>query len=122
MKNQMPVDIAELTKVEGLGHKTVKTLYQKLKIKNLDDLEKAAKAGRISKLPRFSQKTEENILQGIKFIKANQGSFLLGAVLPIARQIQKQIKKMPHVKRIQAAGFLKNGLELLGALSMLGVK
>src|SRR4051812_42332989 len=44
-KKKMPVDLSELSRVEGLGPKSVKTLYEKLDIKNLKELEAAAKAG-----------------------------------------------------------------------------
>src|SRR5512136_312665 len=42
LKKKIPVDLETLSGIEGLGPKTVKTLWQKLKIKNIDDLEKAA--------------------------------------------------------------------------------
>ena len=38
LKKKMPVDIDELASVEGLGPMSIKTLYKKLKIKNLEDL------------------------------------------------------------------------------------
>jgi len=47
MKKSMPVNLEELTAVEGLGPKMVKQLYEKLKIKNLKDLESAVKKGKL---------------------------------------------------------------------------
>ena len=44
LKKKFPVDIAGLSSIEGVGPKMIKVLYQKLKIKNLKDLEAAAKA------------------------------------------------------------------------------
>src|SRR3990167_8227525 len=43
LKKKIPVNISELTAVEGVGPKMIKVLYQKLKIKNLKNLERAAK-------------------------------------------------------------------------------
>ncbi len=43
LKRKMPINIEELIAVEGMGPKKVKVLYQKLGIKNLKELEKAAK-------------------------------------------------------------------------------
>ena len=40
----------------------IKVLYEKLKVKTLKDLEKAAKEHKVQKLPRFGPKVEENIL------------------------------------------------------------
>ena len=47
LRKKIPVDIEELTRVEGVGPKTVRDLYKHLKIKTLRDLEKAAKSGKI---------------------------------------------------------------------------
>ena len=52
----MPVNIEELTAVEGVGPKTVKVLWQKLKIKNLEELEKAAKEHKIQELLGLTRK------------------------------------------------------------------
>ena len=37
----MPADIEALTSIEGIGSKSVKKLYEKVKIKTLDDLTRA---------------------------------------------------------------------------------
>ncbi|HOB90038.1 MAG TPA: helix-hairpin-helix domain-containing protein, partial [Candidatus Colwellbacteria bacterium] len=63
LKKKTPVDVSELTRIEGLGPRKIKILYKKLGIRNVDDLEKAASAGKISKLPGFGKKSEENILK-----------------------------------------------------------
>ncbi len=63
LKKKTPVDMKELTAVEGIGPKTVKILYKKLGIRNLKDLEKAAKAHKIAPLFGFGEKTEKNILE-----------------------------------------------------------
>ena len=65
----MPVNLAELTKVEGLGPMKIRRLYEKLKIKNLAGLEKAARAGKIAGLEGFGEKSEKNILKGIEFFE-----------------------------------------------------
>ena len=62
LKKKTPVDIKELTAVEGIGPKTVKILYKKLEIRNLKDLEKATKTHKIAPLFGFGEKTEKNIL------------------------------------------------------------
>ena len=68
-RKKMPTDIEKLTLVEGIGPKMVKELWGYLKIKNLKDLEKAARAGRVAGIPGFGPKKEQNILQGIGFLK-----------------------------------------------------
>ena len=68
----MPAGVLEMLKIQGLGPKKVKVLYEKLRITGVTELEAAAKAGRLEKLDGFGKKTEENILQGIQAMR-NRG-------------------------------------------------
>ena len=61
LQKKVPVDLEELRSVDGLGPKTIKTLYQKLKVRNLKDLERAAKRHKIAPLFGFVEKTEKKI-------------------------------------------------------------
>lgn len=76
-RKKMPVNFGELLAVEGVGVKVVRDLHKFLKIKNLEDLEKAARAGKIRDLPNFGEKTEQNILKSISFLKRGDDRFLL---------------------------------------------
>jgi DNA polymerase (family 10) len=119
LKKKMPVDIDELASVEGLGPMSIKTLYKKLKIKNLEDLEKAAKAGKIQKLKGFGKKTEENILEGIEFVKKNSGRMLLGYIWPRVEEIVEEFKSMKEVENISPAGSLRRKRETIGDIDIL---
>lgn len=119
LRKKMPVNVEELTNVEGIGPKMVRDLYRHLKIKNLKDLEGAAKAGKIRDLPRFGLKTEQNILQGIKFLKRSQGRFLLGEILPQVYKIINQLKTLKDVKRVSEAGSVRRRKETIGDVDIL---
>jgi len=119
LKKKMPVDIDELASVEGLGPKGIKTLYTKLKIKNLKDLEKAAKAGKIRKLEGFGAKSEQNILEGIEFVKRNTGRMLLGDAWPRVEELIEEFKGMKGVKNISPAGSLRRRKETIGDIDIL---
>ncbi len=119
LRKKIPVDIENLTMIEGMGPKTVKTLYQELNIKNLKDLEKAAKEHRIAPLFGFGEKTEQNILEGIEFLKKTEGRSLLGRILPKANEIYEEIKKLPEVETISTAGSLRRMKETIGDVDLL---
>ncbi len=114
-----PVDLESLTRIEGMGPKTIKTLYQKLKITNIDELEKAANAHKISQLPGFKKKTEENILRGIEFAKKSGGRFILGFTLPLIREIEARLNACPNVKKAMAAGSVRRMRETIGDVDFL---
>ena len=50
LKKQVPVNMEELGKVSGLGPKTIMKLYKELNVKNIKDLEKAAKQKKLKTL------------------------------------------------------------------------
>ena len=118
-KKKLPLNIDELVRVEGMGPKKAKVLYQKLGIRNLKDLEKAAKAHKIASLPRFGKKTEENILQGLEFLKRSKGRLLLGQIMPTARNIVEKLKTLEEVERIDIAGSLRRRKETIGDVDIL---
>jgi len=118
-KKKYPVNIEELTSVEGLGPKMVRDLYGILKIKNLKDLEKAAREGKIRNLPNFGEKTEKNILQGIRFLKRTKGRFLLGDILPQVRKIEDNLKSLKEVEKINVCGSVRRMKETIGDVDFL---
>lgn len=121
LKKKIPIEIEELIGVEGVGPKTVRDLYKHLKIKNLKDLEAAAKAGKIKNLPGFGMKKEQNILESIEFLKKTGGRFLLGDILPIVGEIEAKLKSLKEVKKISPAGSLRRMKETIGDVDFLVV-
>jgi len=114
LRRKVPVDLAGLTAVEGLGPKMIKALYIDLGVKSIDDLEQAALAGKIRHLPHFGEKSEQKILKGIGFVKKSTGRFLLGAVLPLISEIAEHLKKVPGVKQVAVAGSVRRRKETIG--------
>jgi DNA polymerase (family X) len=119
--SKTPVDLDSLYGIEGVGPKTIKVLYTKLGIENIDDLEKAAQAHKISKLPHFKQKTEENIMRSIEFAKNSRGRFIIGFALPLIRGIEEKLKALPEVKKAVAAGSVRRMKETIGDVDFLVV-
>ncbi|MFY9463025.1 MAG: DNA polymerase/3'-5' exonuclease PolX [Candidatus Sungiibacteriota bacterium] len=118
MKKKMPVDIAGLTAVEGVGPKMVKTLWEKLRVRNLADLEKAATAGKIRKISHLGVKSEERILKSIAFLKQSGGRRVLGLLLPEIRGIENMIEAFPEVERVIVAGSVRRGRETIGDIDI----
>ncbi|MBD3193829.1 MAG: DNA polymerase/3'-5' exonuclease PolX [Candidatus Lokiarchaeota archaeon] len=119
LKKDMPIDLRSLSSVETLGPKKIKDLYNELGIKNLDDLENAAKEGKIRHLEGFGKKTEENILENIAFAREKGDRFLLGYVLPEAKEIVEKLEK--KVDKIELAGSLRRMKETIGDVDILVV-
>ena len=119
LRKKTPVDLEEISKVEGMGPKKAKLLYQKLKIKNLKNLERAAKAHKIAPLFGFGEKTEKNILEGIAFLKKSKGRFLLGEIMPTVRETIEKLEKLKEVNKISVAGSVRRMKETIGDVDIL---
>ncbi len=119
LREETPVDIQELMAVEGLGPRRIETLYDRLDVTTLDELEAAARNGDIRGLKGFGAKTEQNILDGIAFARQSHDRFLLGFALPEADDIVMMLE--PHVSRIAVAGSLRRRKETIGDVDILAV-
>lgn len=120
-KKKIPASVEALTAVEGVGPRKVKVIYEELGIKNLDELEKAAEEGKIRKLPGFGEKTEKNILEGIAFLKREKGRFLLGEILPTAREVFARLKESKEVEELSMAGSVRRMKDTIGDLDFLAI-
>jgi len=118
-RKKYPFDAFELTKVEGIGPKMAKILWQKLKIKNLRDLEKAAGEGKIRKLENFGEKSEEKILRGLEFLKKSAGRQVLGFIRPFLLAFEEKIKNLPGVEKAALAGSARRRCETVGDIDII---
>ena len=121
LKRKVPVDLEGLRRIEGLGPKKIKLLWQKLKVKTVADLERAARAGKIRKIASLGERTEENILKGIEFVKKAGGRFLLGDIYDRGKDIEARLEKLPGVEKAVAAGSLRRMKETVGDADFLVV-
>ncbi len=119
LKKSLPVKIGEISSIEGVGPKMIFKLYKKLKVKNINDLEKAAKTGKIAKIAGLGEKTEEKILKGIEFLRKSAGRFLLGPILPQARLIENRLRNLKEVDRVAIAGSIRRMQETIGDLDFI---
>ena len=119
MKKKMPIALDELVAVEGVGPKMVKTLWQKLKVRNLKDLEAAARAGKIGALPGFGEQSEKKILAGIMFLKKSSGRGPLGFALSYIRELEDRIRAFPGITKLMIGGSVRRRKETIGDIDIL---
>ncbi len=119
LKKSLPEGLVEMLLVPDVGPKTAQLLYKKLGTKSIDDLEKAAKAGKIRGIEGMGEKTEENILRGIELLRRRTGRMLLGTAHRLSRSIIEKLSAMGEVERISPAGSLRRMRETIGDIDIL---
>ncbi len=118
-RRKTPVNIFELLQVDGVGPRSIKTLWTELKVKDLKTLEATARAHKIDKLAHFGETSEQKILKSIEHLKTSTGRHLLGVALPLSRQLEERIKQIPGVRRATTAGSVRRRQETIGDIDIL---
>lgn len=119
LEQSIPAGVVELLKVPEVGPKTAWLVYNELGIKSIDELEKAAREGRLRTLPGLGPKTEENIIKGIERLRRFGERVPIGIALPFARQIVEWLKERAPIDRIEPAGSLRRRKETIGDIDIL---
>lgn len=119
LTKEIPLNIGEFLNLEGIGPKTIIALHQKLGIRNISDLEKAALDGKIRNVAGFSQKREELILKKIKFLKKGTERRLIGEIYPLVKQIEVRLSRVAGSGRAVAAGSFRRMKETVGDVDFL---
>ncbi len=109
----------DLLKLPGMGPKTVALVWESLGIADVDALEKAAKAGKLTTLPRFGEKQVAKLLKGIEDYRKNASRFRIDDATEAAEKIAELILKFPGIKSVTPAGSLRRGRETVGDLDLL---
>jgi DNA polymerase (family X) len=112
LKSQIPPGLQELLQVPGLGPKKARVLFEKLQIAGLGELEYAIQENRLLSLPGFGAKTQAKLKAGIEQVRRYAGLFRLGDLLPAARIFLAKVRALPGVRRAEAAGGVRRGLEV----------
>ncbi|MGH8649689.1 MAG: helix-hairpin-helix domain-containing protein, partial [Burkholderiales bacterium] len=119
LRREIPRGVVELMEIPGIGPKTAKLLFEKLRVDSVERLEALAQEGKLLSLPGIKQKTIENILKGIQVVKKGRERMLLGRALPLAREIVQTLEKLPQVRQISMAGSLRRMRETVRDFDLL---
>jgi DNA polymerase (family 10) len=119
LRKQIPDGVLDMLRIQGLGPKRVKILWEKLKIRNLDELEQAAKEGKLAVLDGFGEKTQENILKGIESLRSRSDKSLYPVAAEAAEKVFAHMRKQKGVVRGAIAGSLRRRKEVIGDIDIL---
>jgi DNA polymerase (family X) len=113
LRGQYPPGIFGLLRVPRLGLKKVGILYSELGIASLDDLEAAAKSGRLSTLKGFGAKTAQKILEGIEFARKRESNFLLPVGIEVGETLRERLTAIDEVEDAEVSGSVRRRLEVI---------
>ena len=113
LQAQYPAGIFDMLKVPGLGLSKIGVLHSQLGIGSLDDLETAAREGRLAKLRGFGAKTQTKILEGIERARRRESNFLLPVGLEAGEWLRQRVAAIPAVADAEVVGSVRRRLEVI---------
>jgi DNA polymerase (family 10) len=113
LREQIPPGLVEMLAISGLGVAKIRQIHEVLDIDSLPELEAAAIDGRLARLPRFGQKTSENILRGIAFLRQASGFRLSHHAADEAEGLRAALERLPGVTTVVVAGDVRRRVELV---------
>ncbi len=119
IKKEIPINMYELSQIEGLGPKHIAELWKFLKIKNINDLKKALQSGKLKNLPGWGTRSEQKISRRLNLYEQESNRMLLGDILPIADEIVACISRIKGVKRCSYAGSIRRRQETCGDIDII---
>jgi DNA polymerase (family 10) len=119
LKRSIPEGLLDLLDIPSIGPKTAKLFYEKLRIKNISDLEEAIKKNKLKGIFGIKEKTIENISKGIEILKRGKERMTLPHASLLADEFVNALKKIPQVKMISTAGSLRRQKETVRDIDIL---
>ena len=116
---EFPPTILDLLRLQGVGPKTVATLYRQLEIRSLDDLERAGRSGRIRELKGMGAKKEALILKALEDRQRFSGRRLIAEAWDTAAALVSDLRAHAPDAEIVMVGSLRRGCETCGDLDVL---
>lgn len=121
LASEVPLGLLDVVAVPGVGPKRAQTLWRELGVTGLDDLEQAAKTGRVAGLAGFGEKTQAKALAGIAQVRRHQGRMRRSDAEARIAPLLAALGGMAQVKRLEVAGSMRRGRATVGDVDLLAV-
>ncbi len=113
LQEETPEGLLEMLRVPGLGPARIRLIHDGLHVETLQELEAAARDGRIAALPKFGERTAEKILKGIADLRAAGAYVLWQHARAEAERLRAVVAAHPDVLQVEIAGSIRRRMEIV---------
>ncbi|HWG44098.1 MAG TPA: DNA polymerase/3'-5' exonuclease PolX [Gemmataceae bacterium] len=119
LRKKTPPGLLDMLRIQGLGPKRVKLLYDQLKLDTLDKLAEACEEGRVASLKGFGEKTQQKIIEGIQFLRQMGQRVRIDQALPLGMRLLEAMREAPGIIRMELCGSLRRRRETIKDIDIL---
>ena len=121
LSGEVPPGVVEMLHVNGVGPRKARVFWKDAGITSLDELETAARGGKLRDLPGMGPKSEAAILAGIESLRARAANTRrrLSVGKPIADTILERLMALPGVEDGMVAGSIRRWRPTVGDIDLL---
>lgn len=121
LNEETPRGLIQMARVPGLGIAKVRLIHSELGVESLEQLEEAARDGRLAKIRGFGPKTAQRVLAGIEFARDSGRRSLYHRGLLEATVLRDGVRRHPDVIDAFIAGTVRRHLEVIGDIDIVAV-
>jgi DNA polymerase (family 10) len=114
-----PPGLFEMMRIRGLGGKKLAILWNVAKIDTLDGLLEACKKNRLSGIPGFGKKTQENIIKSIEDYQGNKERFHYASIADDATNLVERLQKALKTELLSLCGEIRRQTTTVAAIEIL---
>lgn len=121
LAEEFPRTLVGLMRLDGVGPKKARKLFDELDVRTVDDLEREVDAGRVEALSGFGKKSAEKIRRSIADHRKHVGRFLLEDAEHLLAPVVEHVRAAPGVERVEVAGSFRRRRETVGDVDLLAL-
>jgi DNA polymerase (family X) len=119
VSREVPPTLAELMRLDGVGPKKARRLWDELGVTSVEELDKTLREGRVEALDGFGSKSAEKMARAIQDLRQHMGRFLLADADELVRPLLRYLREGPGVERVEVAGSYRRRKETVGDIDIL---
>jgi DNA polymerase (family 10) len=118
LRRKVPIEVMTLLAVDGIGPKTLKVLWQELRIRTLEELERALREKLVQGLPGFGPRREARLLEAVRIARRGNERMALEQAEPIAERLLDAISRHASFVDGSVAGSIRRGRADVGDIDL----
>jgi DNA polymerase (family X) len=118
LRELAPEGLVDMLRIPGLNPEKIHKIYDALEIADVEQLEAAARDGRLAKLKGFGPKTAERILKGIAFSRETGVLVLYPHARAEADRLVVLVREHPDLREAVIAGAVRRHREVASGVSI----